>query len=110
MSIEDFQQKFCEALKPLPIRILGKIESSSPNVVIDNTTGLHNVLRHLIEHHGYRRLAFVRGPEHNMDAEERFGSYQKILAEFNLPFDPNLVVAGNFRYSSGEEAVRYPLG
>ncbi len=103
---KDYQEKFCEALHPLPVRILGKIESNAPNVVIDNTIGLQNVLRHLIDHHGYRRLAFVRGPDHSMDAEERFSSYKKILAEYNLPFNPDLVVPGNFRYSSGEEAVR----
>lgn len=104
----DYQEKFYEALKPVPVRILGKVESNSPNVVIDNTSGLRNVLRHLIEHHGYRHLAFVRGPDHNMDAEERFGVYKEILAEYNLSFNPDLVVSGNFRYSSGEEAV-HPL-
>jgi signal transduction histidine kinase/DNA-binding LacI/PurR family transcriptional regulator/DNA-binding response OmpR family regulator/HPt (histidine-containing phosphotransfer) domain-containing protein len=102
----EYQEKFCAALKPLPVRILGKVESNAPNVVIDNTSGLQIVLRHLIEHHGYRRLAFVRGPDHSMDAEERFNSYKKILAEYRLPFDPDLVVSGNFRYSSGEEAVQ----
>jgi signal transduction histidine kinase/DNA-binding LacI/PurR family transcriptional regulator/DNA-binding response OmpR family regulator/HPt (histidine-containing phosphotransfer) domain-containing protein len=102
---KDYQEKFCESLKPLPVRILGKIESNAPNVIIDNTIGLQNVLRHLIEHHGYRRLAFVRGPDHSMDAEERFISYKKILTEYNLAVDPDLVVPGNFRYSSGEEAV-----
>jgi signal transduction histidine kinase/DNA-binding LacI/PurR family transcriptional regulator/DNA-binding response OmpR family regulator/HPt (histidine-containing phosphotransfer) domain-containing protein len=101
----NYQEKFCEALKPLPVRILGKVESSSPKVVIDNISGLQNVLRHLIDRHGCRRLAFVRGPDHSMDAEERFSSYKAILAEYNLPFDPDLVVSGNFRYSSGEEAV-----
>ncbi len=102
---KEYQDRFCEALEPLPIRILGKIKSDTHNVVIDNTSGLRNVLRHLVEQHGYRRLAFVRGPDHNLDAEERFTVYKETLAEYDLPYDPDLVVTGNFRYLSGEEAV-----
>ncbi len=100
-----FQQHFCHDLKPLPLRVLGKIEGESPNIVIDNTIGLRDVIRHLIEHHGRKRLAFVRGPVYNIDAEERYAAYRNVLAEYNLPFSPDLVTEGNFLYKGGEEAV-----
>jgi len=106
---QDLQQEFCDQLKPLPVRVLGKIQARAPNVVIDNTSGLRDVIRHLVKVHGYRRLAFVQGPEHNVDADERFGVYREVLAENDLPLDPDLVVPGNFRYKSGEEAVRILL-
>ncbi len=82
------------------------MESDLPNVIIDNTTGLRDVLRHLIEHHGYQRLAFVRGPEHNVDAEERLIIYRDVLTQYNIPFDPDLVILGDFTYKFGKEAVR----
>jgi signal transduction histidine kinase/DNA-binding LacI/PurR family transcriptional regulator/DNA-binding response OmpR family regulator/HPt (histidine-containing phosphotransfer) domain-containing protein len=99
------QQRFCDDLKPLPLRMIGKTEIDLPGVIIDNAIGLRDVIRHLIERHGRCRLAFIRGPEHNRDAEERFSAYKEILAEYNLPLDPNLIAPGNFRYTSGEEAV-----
>jgi signal transduction histidine kinase/CheY-like chemotaxis protein/DNA-binding LacI/PurR family transcriptional regulator/HPt (histidine-containing phosphotransfer) domain-containing protein len=105
----DLQQKFCDQLKPLPVRVLGKVQAQAPNIVIDNTSGLRDVLRHLVKVHGYRHLAFVQGPEHNVEADERFGVYRDVLAENNLPLDPQLVVRGNFRYKSGEDAVRVLL-
>ena len=100
------QQQFCDGLKPLPIRVLGKIERKSPNIFIDNRSGLREVILHLIKRHDFRRLSFVRGPDHNVDAEERYIVYREVLAENNISFDPNLVAPGNFSYKSGQEAVR----
>jgi DNA-binding LacI/PurR family transcriptional regulator/signal transduction histidine kinase len=103
---EEFQRRYCEALKPLPLRALGVIAGDAPNTVIDNTSGLRDVIRHLIEKHGYRRLAFVNGPLHNKDADERYGVYREVLAEYNIPFDPGLVSPGEFMYIDGEDALR----
>jgi signal transduction histidine kinase/DNA-binding LacI/PurR family transcriptional regulator/DNA-binding response OmpR family regulator/HPt (histidine-containing phosphotransfer) domain-containing protein len=102
----EYQQQFCDDLKPLPLRILGKTESDSPNIVIDNTIGLREIIQHLIEDHDQRRLAFIKGPAYNMDSEERYKVYRDMLAEYNLPFDLNLVTEGNFLYRSGEDAVQ----
>ena len=103
---EEFQRNICQALEPLPVRVLGKIAGDSPNIVIDNASGLRDVIRHLIEKHGYRRLAFVNGPLQNKDAEERYSVYKEVLAEYNIPFDPDLVVQGGFLYADGQLTVR----
>ena len=103
---EEFQRRYCEALKPLPVRALGMIASDAPNTIIDNTSGLRDVIRHLIDKHGYRRLAFVNGPVYNKDAQERYTVYREVLAEYSIPFDPELVVPGEFMYVNGQEAVR----
>jgi DNA-binding LacI/PurR family transcriptional regulator len=100
------QHRFCEGLLPLPLRTIGKTESGAPSVVIDNTAGLQQVVRHLIQVHGRRRLAFVRGPDYNADAEERYAAFQAVMAECGLAVDPQLVVPGNFRYTSGERWPR----
>ncbi len=106
---EELQRRYCEELKPLPLRVLGIIAGDSPNTIIDNTSGLRDVIRHLIDKHGYRRLAFVNGPLHNKDADERFRVYREVLAEYDIPFDPELVVPGEFMYIDGEQALRMLL-
>jgi len=103
---EAFQQHYCEELKPLPLRALGVIAGHAPNTLIDNTSGLRDVMRHLIEKHGYRRLAFINGPLYNKDAEERYTVYREVLEEYNIPLDGNLIVPGEFMYIDGEEIVR----
>jgi signal transduction histidine kinase/DNA-binding LacI/PurR family transcriptional regulator/DNA-binding response OmpR family regulator len=103
------QRRFCQELRPLPLRTIGKTESGAPSVVIDNAAGMEHVVRHLIQVHGRRRLAFVRGPDYNADAEERYAAFQAVMAECGLAIDAQLVAPGNFRYTSGEQAVRLLL-
>ncbi len=75
-------------------------------ILTNNTTGFSALMKHLIGGHGLRKLAFVQGPEHNLDASERFGIYVSALSASGIPYDPALVAAGNYRYGSGQEAVR----
>lgn len=105
-SDAEFQRQYCERLKPMPVRVMGLIAGDAPNTIIDNTSGFRDVIRHLIVQHGYRRLAFVNGPLHNKDAEERYRVYREVLAEHDIPFDPELVTPGEFTYISGQEAAR----
>jgi diguanylate cyclase (GGDEF)-like protein len=75
------------------------------SVLIDNTVGLRGVLEHLVIDHGYERLAFIGGPESNVEAQERYAVYRDVLRERGLPFDPNLVAVGDFTKYSGVRAV-----
>lgn len=105
-SDAEFQRRYCDRFKPMPLRSLGLIAIDVPNTTIDNTSGLRDVIRHLISKHGYRRLAFVSGPTHNKDAQDRYRIYREVLDEYEIPFDPNLLLPGEFIYPDGQEAVR----
>jgi ABC-type sugar transport system substrate-binding protein len=48
-------------------------------------------VNHLIEVHGYRRIAFIRGPATHPGAQERYQGYVEALTQHGLPFDPRLV-------------------
>ncbi len=61
-----------------------------PGILFDNYQGMHDVLRHLIEAHGHRRIAFIRGPEHHVGAQERYRAYTEIMAQYDA-LDLNLV-------------------
>ena len=66
---------------------------------------MRQALEHLISRHGFRRIAFVRGPQKNPEAERRYAIYQAALESFDIPFDPALVCDGTFERSAGEAAV-----
>jgi signal transduction histidine kinase/DNA-binding LacI/PurR family transcriptional regulator len=74
-----------------------------------NLEGMRAALRHLIEDHGYKRIAFIRGISGQMDAEQRFQAYRDELQAHDLRFDENLVVEGDFTTESGRGAVRVLL-
>ncbi|TRZ52943.1 helix-turn-helix domain-containing protein [bacterium] len=99
-------EAFCQYYTPLPIISMGMVLPSFPSIRIDMREGMHKLLSHLIEHHGRRKIAFIRGLEVSQDAEERFQAYLETLKQFSLPFHPSLVVSGDFRRHSGTAAVR----
>ncbi|HRO27044.1 MAG TPA: LacI family DNA-binding transcriptional regulator [Luteimonas sp.] len=71
---------------------------------IDDYGGARAMMRHLIEA-GYRRIAFIAGPEDNYDARERLRGYRDALAQ-ELPGTEPWVLAGDFDEASGHRAGR----
>lgn len=75
-----------------------------PSVLADGYSGMYDNIKHLIEVHGCRRLAFIRGPVGNFDADERYRAYTTLLEEYGIPFNPDLVEVGNF--SAGRASMQ----
>ena len=74
--------------------------------IANNAEGMRSEVRHLIEVHGYKRIAFVRGIPGQIDAEQRFQAYKDELKANGLRFEEKLVVEGDFTSESGRDAVR----
>jgi signal transduction histidine kinase/DNA-binding LacI/PurR family transcriptional regulator/AraC-like DNA-binding protein len=100
---------FCLRFSPLPTISMGMILPSIPSIQIDMKQGMRKLLSHLIEDHGRRKIAFIRGLEVSQDAEERYQAYLETLKQYNLPVDPGLVISGDFRRYSGAAAIRQLL-
>jgi DNA-binding LacI/PurR family transcriptional regulator/anti-anti-sigma regulatory factor/putative methionine-R-sulfoxide reductase with GAF domain len=98
--------EFCRRYRPLPMASIALDLEGIPSVLVDNYEGMRDVLTHLVDVHGYSRIVFVRGPAGHSEADERYRAYLDVLAEHGLPFDPALVVQGDFREEAGVEAVR----
>jgi DNA-binding LacI/PurR family transcriptional regulator len=79
--------------------------TSFPCVTIENTTGARQIVDHLIEAHGRRRIAFLRGPAGNEDSLLRERGYRQALAAHGIPFDEALVGDGEFYEEPAREAV-----
>lgn len=75
---------------------------------LDNEYGAWLAMRHLLEL-GHRRIAFVCGPEDNVDAAERLQGYRRALEEAGIKADPRLIVQGNFHENSGLLAASHLL-
>ncbi|HSO10902.1 MAG TPA: substrate-binding domain-containing protein [Anaerolineales bacterium] len=74
-----------------------------------NADGMGTLMRHLIEDHSYRRIAFIRGLKGQIDSEQRFQTYKDALKAHNLRFHEDFVVDGDFSQESGREAIRILL-
>lgn len=96
---------FCRRYAPLPTVSLGLQVEGIPAVLADNYTGMYSAVKHLVAVHGYRRIAFVRGPEGHEEAEDRYRAYRDVLAAHGLELNPALVAPGNNQRAAGVEAV-----
>ncbi len=71
---------------------------------LDNELGGYLATRHLIETNR-KNVACILGPQWKHDARERFDGYLRALREFELPFDPNLIVEGDFQEDGGRTGI-----
>jgi len=77
-----------------------------PKLIADNPKGMKLIMRHLIEVHNYKRIAFIRGIEGQLEAEERFNTYKDELKAHNIPINEKLIIQGDFTPESGRVAVK----
>ncbi|MFZ5892468.1 MAG: SpoIIE family protein phosphatase [Myxococcota bacterium] len=97
---------FCERFRPLPMCTISIPLHGIPCVTVDNQAGLRVAITSLIVQSSRRRIAFIRGPETNSEAEQRYAVYTSVLAEYGIVFDAHLVASGSFTYSTGVDATR----
>ena len=69
-------------------------------VWIDNTEGAFQAVEHLIKL-GHRRIGFLTGPQDVQNSHRREEGYKRALEYYQIPFDPNLVVIGDFYFETG---------
>jgi serine phosphatase RsbU (regulator of sigma subunit) len=100
--IEAFLSRFPD----IPKVTVGHVVPGVPVVTADNAAGMREAVMHLISGHGRKRVAFLRGPVENQEAAERFQAYRDALRDFGLPYDPGLVLFGNFDVDAGRRATR----
>lgn len=101
--------EFARFLKPfntIPMVSISMGLEGIPGVVADNLSGMRQTIEHLIVKHNYKKIAFLKGPDTNPEANERFNAYKETLAKHGIPLDPELIVNGDFRFSAGVNAIR----
>jgi DNA-binding LacI/PurR family transcriptional regulator len=109
VSAEEMRQ-FCSRYAPLPVVMGAAGLDEVPHVRVDSFGGMRDVVSHLIESHNLNRIAFITGPEDDIEAQERYQGYETALREHDLTLDPALVVPGDFTEASGANAIRQLLG
>ncbi|MCL2808517.1 MAG: GGDEF domain-containing protein [Treponema sp.] len=89
----------------LPVVSISHSIPGVPSVLVDNITGIYSLVEHLIQFHGKKEIAFVKGPDGHQEAEERLEGYKKALAANGITFDERYVLPGYFSPESGQDAV-----
>lgn len=96
----DHYSEWFERGRPLVLldRCFDSIGASS--VVVDNYSGSLEAVEHLIRY-GHSRIAFIQGLPGTYTNNERLRGYRDALERHGIPYNPDLVVGGDFREENG---------
>jgi diguanylate cyclase (GGDEF)-like protein/PAS domain S-box-containing protein len=97
---------YMKKISSIPLVNIGGYMEGYTNIISDFEVGLSNLFEHLVNVHGYRRIAFFRGPRNHQSSEERMRIYMKLLKKHDISFDENLIIYGNLTKVSGEDSVK----
>lgn len=93
----DGMQEYVKRYAPMPIVSVETSLALWPTILMDNRHGMEQAVDHLIEVHGKRRIAFIRGPQTHAGAQERFLGYLDSLRKHGIPVSLELItMPGSF--------------
>ena len=96
---EELAHKMLRVIDPSKVVLIERHVDGIRSITKDGRPGMHECMRHLISDCGFRRIAFVSGPETSVGAREREGVYFKEMHDAGLPVEEGMFVRGKF---SGE--------
>jgi LacI family transcriptional regulator len=80
-----------------------QLDTSIPYVTCDNYKGARIATQHLLDC-GCKRIAHIKGPNKNLNAEERYRGYKDVLNEASA-FQAGLVTSASFQLESAKQAT-----
>ncbi|MBI9098077.1 MAG: substrate-binding domain-containing protein [Spirochaetaceae bacterium] len=104
VSLDEYKNFLHRFLNIPKISLSIKI-NNIPSILIDNKKGIKDCVSHLIIEHGYKRIAFLKGPDGQQEADERYKAYLETLKDNNIEFDPELILKGDFTRKNGQSEV-----
>lgn len=96
---------FINELPDLPMVSIGVKVPDVPSIIINNRQGIKQVMDHLIEVHKYKNIAFIKGPEANQEALDRFEAYRDSIENHGLKYNYKLVAPGTFSPGDGIKGI-----
>ncbi|MBN1411330.1 MAG: substrate-binding domain-containing protein, partial [Spirochaetales bacterium] len=96
---------FCRFYGDIPFVSIGMEMEGRHSILVDNSDGIRRIVGLLAKVHGRKRILFIRGIGNNWESIERFAGYREALSRHGLPFDPLLVLDGNFQQHTAKASV-----
>ncbi|MEW6420706.1 MAG: substrate-binding domain-containing protein [Deinococcota bacterium] len=98
------EEELRQLAQQLPVAVLGRpVDLASPgsiSLALDNRRAAYDLVTYLLDR-GHRRIGHIMGPQDHVDARDRLDGYRQALEDRGLPFQPSLVVQGDFHEPSG---------
>lgn len=76
----------------------------------DESTAIRQVISHLLDDHGFRKVCFQAGYQGHIDSDARLACYYDEMKKRGLPLPPNAVHYGTMWTAGSEEAYQHFYG
>lgn len=91
-------------LPPRPTVCIG-VDLNDYPAVVPGKGGIDEIVHHLVEYHGLKRIAYMSGPLVNPDAAQRLDDFRRAMAEHGLEFSLDWMEQGGFTKEKSEPAT-----
>ncbi len=88
-------REWLQAFAHLPCMAIGLDLGGVPSVHVNNESGMHDLVDHMIRVHSRRRIAFIGGPSTSVEAQAREQGYRRALAAHGVRIDDRLLVSAH---------------
>jgi len=85
-----------EKLSPMPVVSLGMKIPGIPSLVVDNVSGMNELMQHMTANPEHRNYVFLRGGETMPDSIEREAVFREVLEQKGIAVQDDLMLSGNF--------------
>jgi diguanylate cyclase (GGDEF)-like protein len=92
--------------KGIPVIAMEKHLPGRINVSMRYKDSFKAIVKHVIDVHGCRKINMIAGPKGDHFSEDRIDAYKEALAEYDIPFEENRLLYGEFWDRPAREATR----
>lgn len=89
----------------IPVISIGKSILGCMSTKFEYDRGFEEMVRHVIEVHGARRLHMIAGLRNNEFSEERIEAFRKVADEYGIEITPDMISYGDFWTVPAREAT-----
>lgn len=104
LDYKSFDQ-FVNSYNNIPMVCISHKAENITSVIIDHQEGIKELIDHMFFKHKYKNFAFIKGPENNPEATEKFNTFIKIFKKNKFKINIELIISGDLSFQSGYTAV-----
>lgn len=90
-----------------PVLVIEKESEFYESLYVDGYSAMKELVSHLIEVHGYRRLAFLSGKKWHRHSIQRLKAFRDAIKEYGIDVREDWIIYGDFWYNCGEQCAEH---
>lgn len=90
-----------------PVLVVDQVSECFESVIMDHYTPVYEIVKHMIDVHGYKDIAFLGGKEGHPHSVQRLNAFLDCMRDRNVPVKDKWIYHGNYWYDGAEAFVDY---